>query len=161
MTLKKYFWRKIEHFRDRKFSKNRRKFQLKSNFFDFSIFGFFEIFRDFSRFFKNSDFFLIFFKNIFSKASQKISTLSIFKILVPGESRDHQLSRAPKIIQFDWFITEKSREKSTLARNPPKSLFFPGSSVEIPDFRLVPDISTRMGPEAGIHNAPRVLDPGH
>ena len=60
----------IENFRFRKcwkswkISKNRRKFQLKSNFFDFSIFRFFEIFRDFQDFSKISNFFRKFFGKI-------------------------------------------------------------------------------------------------
>ena len=78
--------KKIENFgkywKISKISKNRRKFQLKSNFFDFSIFRFFEIFgifqnfRKFSKIFRN--FFGKYFQNRFSIKSFQCFSMNFF-----------------------------------------------------------------------------------
>ena len=76
----------IENFRFRKcwkilkISKNRRKFQLKSNFFDFRFFEIFKIFENFSKiFFKSTQFFFCesIFKNpdVLKRKNPSASTL--------------------------------------------------------------------------------------
>ena len=100
--FEKYFWKFLtsKNFdfenveKSWKISKNRRKFQLKSNFFDFSIF------LDFSRFSRFFKIFMKIFENIFSKSSPAKIYKSIWMILGPWKSCGERASNAPNPIDF-------------------------------------------------------------